>query len=97
MIVVGGGISGLAAAHRLLTAGVRVTLLETSGHLGGKLRTGQVGGVRVDLGAESILARRPEGVDLARAVGLGDALRPPAVTSAAIWTRGALRPMPRGR
>ncbi|WP_059011368.1 protoporphyrinogen oxidase [Streptomyces specialis] len=96
VIVVGGGISGLAAAHRLLGAGVRVTLLESSGHLGGKLRTGQVGGVRVDLGAESILARRPEGVDLARAVGLGDALRPPSVTSAAIWTRGALRPMPQG-
>ncbi|MDT0305712.1 protoporphyrinogen oxidase [Streptomyces sp. DSM 44917] len=97
VIVVGGGIAGLAAAHRLVGAGARVTLLESSGAFGGKLRTGHVAGVQVDLGAESILARRPEGVGLARAVGLGDALRPPAVSSAAIWTRGALRPMPQGQ
>ena len=96
-IVVGGGITGLAAAHQLLAAGLRVTLLEASDRLGGKLRTGRVAGVQVDLGAESILARRPEAIELARAVGLGDALRPPAVTSAAIWTRGALRPMPQGQ
>ncbi|MQS10222.1 FAD-dependent oxidoreductase, partial [Streptomyces alkaliphilus] len=95
-IVIGGGVSGLAAAHRLTEEGVRVTLLEASDRLGGKLLSGEVAGVRTDLGAESMLARRPEGVDLARAVGLGDALRPPAVATAAIWTRGALRPMPRG-
>ncbi|MDT0323131.1 protoporphyrinogen oxidase [Streptomyces millisiae] len=94
VIVVGGGISGLAAAHRLLSAGVRVTLIEGSDRFGGKLHTGSVAGVGVDLGAESILARRPEATELARAVGLGDALRPPAVAGASIWTRGALRPMP---
>ncbi|MBB0232907.1 FAD-dependent oxidoreductase, partial [Streptomyces calidiresistens] len=95
-IVIGGGVSGLAAAHRLTEEGVRVTLLEASDRLGGKLLSGEVAGVRTDLGAESMLARRPEGVELARAVGLGDALQPPAVATAAIWTRGALRPMPRG-
>ncbi|KAB8167837.1 protoporphyrinogen oxidase [Streptomyces sp. 3MP-14] len=97
VIVVGGGISGLAAAHRLLAAGLRVTVLESNRRLGGKLHTGHVAGVQVDLGAESLLARRPEATELARAVGLGDALRPPAVTSAAIWTRGELRPMPQGQ
>ncbi|WP_345025568.1 protoporphyrinogen oxidase, partial [Streptomyces sedi] len=97
VIVVGGGISGLAAAHRLLAAGVRVTVVESDRRLGGKLRTGQIAGVQVDLGAESLLARRPEATELAKAVGLGDALRPPSVTSAAIWTRGDLRPMPRGQ
>ncbi|WP_230424206.1 protoporphyrinogen oxidase [Streptomyces radicis] len=96
VIVVGGGIAGLAAAHRLLAAGLRVTVLESSDRFGGKLRTGHVAGARVDLGAESILALRPEAVELARAVGLDESLRPPAVTSAAIWTRGALRPMPQG-
>ncbi|MDT0266292.1 protoporphyrinogen oxidase [Streptomyces sp. DSM 44915] len=96
VIVVGGGISGLTAAHRLLAAGLRVTLLESDRRLGGKLRTGQVAGLQVDLGAESLLARRPEAIDLAKAVGLGDALRPPVVTTAAIWTRDALRPMPSG-
>ncbi|WP_110946101.1 protoporphyrinogen oxidase [Streptomyces avicenniae] len=96
VIVVGGGVTGLTAAHRLLAAGLRVTLLESSGRFGGKLRTGQVAGVQVDLGAESVLARRPEAVELAREIGLADALRSPAVTSSAIWTRGALRPMPQG-
>ncbi|RCH65163.1 protoporphyrinogen oxidase [Streptomyces sp. SDr-06] len=96
IVVVGGGISGLAAAHRLLGAGARVTVLEASTVLGGKLLSGEIEGAPVDLGAESMLARRPEGVELARAVGLGDRIQPPAAASAAIWTRGALRPMPTG-
>lgn len=96
VVVIGGGIAGLAAAHRLLAAGVRVTLLEAGPRLGGKLRAGELAGVPVDLGAESVLARRPEAVDLARAVGLGAALQAPATATAHLWTRGALRPMPRG-
>ncbi|WP_455358341.1 protoporphyrinogen oxidase [Streptomyces sp. SYSU K21746] len=96
VVVIGGGIAGLAAAHRLLGGGVRVTVLEASGRLGGKLYAGELAGVRVDLGAESMLARRPEAVDLARAVGIGARLQPPATATAALWTRGALRPMPKG-
>ncbi|SFC37214.1 protoporphyrinogen oxidase [Streptomyces aidingensis] len=95
-IVIGGGISGLAAAHRLLTAGVRVTLVEASARFGGKLWSGEIAGLRTDFGAESMLARRPEGLDLARAVGLGGELAAPSAAGAAVWTRGALRPMPRG-
>ncbi|MFE5157872.1 protoporphyrinogen oxidase [Streptomyces sp. NPDC056697] len=96
VVVIGGGIAGLAAAHRLLDGGARVTVLEASGRLGGKLRAGEIEGVPVDLGAESMLARRPEGVELARAVGLGDRLQPPAPATASLWTRGGLRPMPKG-
>ncbi|WP_340556854.1 protoporphyrinogen oxidase [Streptomyces sp. GSL17-111] len=98
ILVIGGGISGLVAAHRLLGpgGGTEVTVLEASGRLGGKLRGGEIAGVAVDLGAESMLARRPEAVELARAVGLGPDLEPPAVAGGAIWTRGAVRPMPRG-
>ncbi|MEU7134188.1 protoporphyrinogen oxidase [Streptomyces sp. NPDC046261] len=95
VVVIGGGISGLAAAHRLLEGGARVTVLEASGRLGGKLRAGEIAGMPVDLGAESMLARRPEAVALARAVGLGDRLRPPSAT-AMIWSRGELRPLPTG-
>ncbi|WP_069887110.1 protoporphyrinogen oxidase [Streptomyces luteocolor] len=97
-VVIGGGIAGLAAAHRLLASGTaaRVTLLEASDRLGGKLRAGEIAGVRVDLGAESMLARRPEAVALARETGLADRLQPPATATAALWTRGALRPMPKG-
>ncbi|UQA92552.1 protoporphyrinogen oxidase [Streptomyces halobius] len=96
VVVIGGGISGLAAAHRLLEGGVQVTVLESSDRLGGKLRAGEIAGVPVDLGAESMLARRPEAVRLARAVGLGERLQPPATTTASLWTRDALRPMPKG-
>ncbi|NEB75221.1 FAD-dependent oxidoreductase, partial [Streptomyces sp. SID14478] len=65
VLVIGGGIAGLAAAHRLLSGSsaddpVHVTVLESSDRLGGKLRAGEIAGARVDLGAESMLARRPE-------------------------------------
>ncbi|MFI6002572.1 protoporphyrinogen oxidase [Streptomyces sp. NPDC051366] len=95
-VVIGGGIAGLAAAHRLLADGLRITLLEAGPRLGGKLLAGELAGAPVDLGAESVLARRPEALELARAVGLGEALQPPATATAHLWTRGALRPMPRG-
>ncbi|MCX4820000.1 protoporphyrinogen oxidase [Streptomyces sp. NBC_01142] len=96
VVVVGGGIAGLAAAHRLLASGVRVTLLEATDRLGGKLQAGEIEGAPVDFGAESMLARRPEAVELARAVGLADRLQPPATATASVWTRDALRPMPKG-
>ncbi|MFJ1809438.1 MULTISPECIES: protoporphyrinogen oxidase [unclassified Streptomyces] len=96
VVVIGAGIAGLAAAHRLLERGARVTVLEATDRVGGKLLPGEIAGARVDLGAESMLARRPEAVALAREVGLSDRLRPPATATASIWTRGALRPMPKG-
>ncbi|MFD7372324.1 protoporphyrinogen oxidase [Streptomyces mirabilis] len=96
VVVIGGGIAGLAAAHRLLDRGARVTVLEASDRVGGKLLPGEIAGARIDLGAESMLARRPEAVALAREVGLADRLQPPATATASLWTRGALRPMPKG-
>ncbi|MFJ8824105.1 protoporphyrinogen oxidase [Streptomyces sp. NPDC102467] len=100
VLVIGGGIAGLAAAHRLLDDSaddpVEVTVLEASPRLGGKLHAGRIAGARVDLGAESMLARRPEAVGLAREVGLADRLQPPSTATAAIWTRDTLRPMPKG-
>ncbi|SDK28604.1 protoporphyrinogen oxidase [Streptomyces indicus] len=95
-VVIGGGIAGLTAAHRLLESGFRVTVLEASDRVGGKLHAGEIEGVRVDLGAESMLARRPEAVALAREAGLGERLQAPATTSASLWTRDTLRPMPKG-
>ncbi|WP_326799121.1 protoporphyrinogen oxidase [Streptomyces sp. NBC_01808] len=97
VVVIGGGIAGLAAAHRLLAGGARVTVLEAGTRLGGKLHAGELAGVPADLGAEALLARRPEAVGLARAVGLADALQPVAAGGAAVWTRGRLRPLPGGQ
>ncbi|MEU7017452.1 protoporphyrinogen oxidase [Streptomyces sp. NPDC046385] len=96
VVVVGGGIAGLAAAHRLVTSGARVTLLEAGDRLGGKLLAGEIAGAPVDLGAESLLARRPEAIALAERVGLADRLQAPATTTASVWSRGELTPMPKG-
>ncbi|WP_405072240.1 protoporphyrinogen oxidase [Kribbella sp. NBC_01510] len=96
MVVVGGGISGLAAAYALATGPnpPQITVLEGSPRLGGKLAGDQVEGVPVDLGAESVLARRPEAVDLIRAIGLGDDLVHPATTSAGLWVGDRIRAIP---
>ncbi len=73
---------------------MRVTVLEGSPRVGGKLAGGEVGGVRVDLGAESVLARRPEAVELIRAVGLADELTHPVTTSAGLWIGDRIRALP---
>lgn len=92
-VVVGGGIAGLSAAYLLSQQGRQVTVLEASPQVGGKLRLADVGGVSVDVGAEAMLNRRPEAVELAREVGFG--LVHPATLSSRVWTRGALRALPR--
>ncbi|WP_019146457.1 protoporphyrinogen oxidase [Aeromicrobium massiliense] len=95
--VVGGGIAGLAAALRVreLAPDAEVVVLEATDRVGGKLRQQEVAGLTIDVGAEAMLARRPEGVALAHAAGLGDELvHPAAGVGAGIWTRGAVRPLP---
>jgi protoporphyrinogen/coproporphyrinogen III oxidase len=95
VVIVGGGISGLAAAFFLRDTGAAVTVLEGSPRLGGKLAVSQVAGIAVDEGAEALLARRPEGTELIGAVGLAGQLVSPGTTAAGIWTRGRLCPLPR--
>ena len=100
--VVGGGISGLAAAHRLLTTAadagepIEVTVREREQTLGGKIRTTPFAGrSAVDEGADAFLARVPWAVGLAREVGLGEQMVSPATGSAAVWWQG-LQPIPAG-
>jgi oxygen-dependent protoporphyrinogen oxidase len=95
--VIGGGVAGLAAAHRISQdlPDAEVVVLEASGRLGGSLHTAEVGGVVVDVGAEAMLNRRPEAVRLAAEVGLEADLVHPATTSANLWNRGRLVPLPR--
>ena len=92
-IVVGAGVAGLVAARDLAEAGASVLVLESSDRAGGKLRSGSVAGVTVDVGAEAMLHRRPEGTALATSLGL-PLVHPTGATSR-VWTRGALRPLPR--
>lgn len=93
--VVGAGITGLAAAHELRTATeADFAILESDARVGGRVLGGQVGPLDVDAGADGFLARQPEMADLCRELGLGPDLVSPRTSSAYIWARGALRPIP---
>lgn len=95
--VIGGGITGLATAWYLQSAGhapVRVTVVEADTRVGGKIRTSELGGVPVEAGPDTFLARVPWAVDLCRELGLEDELVTPSSANAYVWCRGRLRPLP---
>src|SRR5690349_9057892 len=96
--VVGGGIAGLAAAHRLTerVPEAEIVLFEQGPVLGGKLRTTTIAGGLVERGAEAFVTTDPSAVDLASAVGLGPALTRPTPAKAALAVGGVLRDIPTG-
>ncbi|HEX2042976.1 MAG TPA: protoporphyrinogen oxidase [Acidimicrobiales bacterium] len=98
--VLGGGITGLATAWYLSAAAgpapPRVTLLEASGRLGGKIRTEELAGLPVEAGPDTFLGRVPWARDLCRELGMEDELVSPATSKAWIWRAGRLRPLPPG-
>ncbi len=95
MVVIGGGIAGLAAAWELSGQGVdEVTVVEAQAQLGGALRTVPFAGRAVDVAADGFLARRPEAVTLCREIGLGEELVAPGTSGAGVWVRGRPRPLP---
>jgi oxygen-dependent protoporphyrinogen oxidase len=101
IVVVGGGISGLAAAWELSATPSpadppEILVLEASDRVGGMLRSDDLAGRVVDMGADGFLGRRPEAVELCREVGLGDRLVPIAARGASVWSRGRLRVLPEG-
>src|SRR3954454_6657929 len=96
VVVVGGGIAGLAAAYALAGNDRRVTVVEAAPCVGGELRASEVDGIAVDEGAEQLLQRVPEGVEMVRDAGLGDDLVTPARSGAGLVVRGSLHPLPAG-
>ncbi|HUP86011.1 MAG TPA: protoporphyrinogen oxidase [Acidimicrobiales bacterium] len=95
-VVVGGGISGLAAAHAFVDGGADVTVLEADDRLGGKIRTTAFDGRPVDEGPDAFLARVPHAVELSQRLGLFDDLVSPGTGSASLWLDGRLQPIPTG-
>ncbi len=80
--IVGGGITGLAAAHELTARGVPFQLFEASSRLGGLIQTEHVDGFTIEAGADSILAQKPAAIELCESLGLGPRListNPPRV------------------
>jgi oxygen-dependent protoporphyrinogen oxidase len=103
LVIVGGGITGLAAAHAAATSprgrelGVRSTLVESETRLGGKILTEHIDGCVVENGPDALLATKPWAADLCRQVGLGDRLIPTQPGRAVyVWYRGRLHPLPEG-
>lgn len=84
----------MTAAWYASHQGWQVTVLEASPRVGGKLLVGALGGVPVDLGAESMLTARPEGLELLAEVGLSDERIAPISTAARIRAGGSAYPLP---
>lgn len=102
VVVVGGGITGLATANALqemVQAGRlgAVTLVEASARLGGKILTEQVDGFLIECGPDSFLTVKPAAVELCHALGLGDRLvGTTAPRDVFVLHRGRLEPLPGG-
>ncbi|MYA77116.1 MAG: protoporphyrinogen oxidase [Gemmatimonadetes bacterium] len=101
VVVVGGGIAGLSAAHRLTESGhpgLEVTLLERSDRFGGTIRTVEREGCLVELGPDSFLTSKPWLSDLAGRLGVADRIIPTARTHrrSHVVHRGKLHPLPDG-
>ena len=97
VLVVGGGMSGLAAAHALARAGAGVTLVERSSVLGGKVATDRADGFVVERGPDSFLTVRPAALELCRELGLDAEVTPPLEPhDVFVWHRDRLVPVPEG-
>jgi oxygen-dependent protoporphyrinogen oxidase len=98
--VIGGGISGLAAAHRIgeLDPTASITLFEASDRLGGALQTEQHDGWLIERSADMFTTREPWAIDLCRRLGIADELieTDARYRRAFIVRRGRLVPVPQG-
>jgi oxygen-dependent protoporphyrinogen oxidase len=95
VVIVGGGIAGLATAYELSRRGVPFVLLESADRAGGVILSEQIDGFTIDAGPDSLLVQKRDGITLCEELGLGDRLvptKPPRL--AFILRNGTLHPLP---
>jgi protoporphyrinogen/coproporphyrinogen III oxidase len=103
VVVIGGGVAGLAAAWELSGAAAgpsdatpRIEVIEPGDHVGGTLAVANFAGRTIDVGPDGFLARRPEAIELITELGLADDLVAIGASGACIYLRGALHEIPLG-
>ena len=104
LVVIGGGVAGLAAAHRAVELArergiaLDVVLLEARDRLGGTIETERAGGFIVEAGPDSFLSEKPWALALCRRLGLEDRLigTDDRFRKVFVWFRGHLHPVPDG-
>ena len=95
VVVVGGGMAGLAAAYELHRQGVTFLLLEGRPRAGGVVLSEELDGFVIDAGPDALLVQKPEGIALCHELGLGDRLMPTKPPRLAFVQRGGrLHPLP---
>jgi len=104
LVVVGGGITGLAAAHRAVEVSrarsrpLELTLIEARERLGGTIATERADGFVVEAGPDSFLSEKPWALALCRRLGMEDRLirTDDRFRKVFVWFRGRLHPLPDG-
>src|SRR5689334_24111819 len=102
VVIIGGGIAGLAAAYSALKKGAQVSVFEAGARWGGKIASERVdfegGRFVIEAGADSFLAGKPQAVALCRELGLGERLHAtiPHKRSTYILHDDRLLPLPGG-
>ena len=99
VLILGGGLSGLAAAHRLQESApgeLEVRVLEASPHLGGVIRTDHIDDMLLEMGPDSMITEKPWALDLCRRLGIDQDLIPTQTRfrKTLVVRDGALLPLP---
>src|SRR5207253_6897885 len=104
LVVIGGGITGLAAAHRAVelarerSTELQLTLVEARDRLGGTIATERAGGFLVEAGPDSFLSEKPWALALCRRLGVEPRLArtDDRFRKVFVWHAGRLHPLPAG-
>jgi len=95
VLIVGGGIAGLATAYELHRRGITFQLLERGPRAGGVILSEEIDGFVIDGGPDALLIQKPDGIKLCEELGIGDRLVPTKLPRLAYIQRGGeLHPLP---